>query len=77
MTWFLFVLYLHTDKPAEVYRWQFENQLACVNAAKFVSQGNAVKAACIQDGYGAEVRGELNTGFAPGELKEAPIEEQP
>jgi hypothetical protein len=49
MTWFLFVLYLHTDKPAEVYRWQFDNQVACVNAAKFVSQGNGIKAACIQD----------------------------
>jgi hypothetical protein len=72
MTWFLFVLYLHTDKPAEIYRWEFNNQIACVNAAKFVSQGNQVKAACIQDGYGAEVRGEMNLDY--GVLKEGPIE---
>jgi hypothetical protein len=72
MTWFLMVLYLNDAGPAEVYRWEFNNQIACVNAAEFVEQGQKVKAACIQDGYGAEVRGEMNLDY--GGLKEGPIE---
>jgi hypothetical protein len=71
---YLFVLYLHTDKPAEIYRWQFENKLACEQAAKFVAQGQGIKSACITDGYGSEVRGEMNLEFPDGALKEGPIE---
>lgn len=58
MKWFLFVLFLHTDKPAEIYRWEFASMEGCTHAAEFVTQGNQVKAACIQDGklaYGSEV----------------------
>jgi len=49
MTWFLFVLYLHTDKPAEIYRWQFNTQEACTHAAQFVAQGTGIKAMCVED----------------------------
>ena len=48
MTWFLMVLYLEAQGQ-QVYRWEFQTELACEQAAEFARQSSALKAECVSD----------------------------